>query len=355
MRPILLLLWPQLLRGELCVEVLIVGPPKSGTTALFSALVGSGVKELYYFNDDERYAGGDYAKLLDCDAKLVVDATPLYLVNAIALERAARTVPWTKWIALAREPVDRAYSHYNMLCRFEVAQQRRLRLDATPSSSFEVTIEPEVLCYENHSSYDACVGTPIAGSLAELDKKGKLQYFGSRDGLLSVGVLAPQIQRALKLHSQLIVVSQRALFDDGPATVAAILKALGRPNDPISSVRRYESLSDHTEFGDHPDTAFQGHRHRIDSPTLARLDALLAQPNRDLADLLLSPCGDDIREGNLLAIGFQKHDQHWLSRSSLLNDESGSPPDTCAATSSGDNSENSDTRETSQREESVVV
>jgi len=235
--------------------------------------------------------------------------------SPIGAAAALRTT--TTWIALLREPVDRAFSHYNMLRRFEVGQARRERRALAPSSSFEAAIEPEVRCYEAQANrslaeaFDVCLATPVAGSFASLEKKGKLKYLGSLNGLLSVGVVAPQLRRAKGLHDELLVVSQRALFDDGEAVVDAVLGALpGKKKNTertAGPVKRYESLSDHADFGLHDGATFLGHRSRIDAATLARLDGLLERHTRELADLLLSPTTD------IVSLGLH-HDRHWLHR-----------------------------------------
>ena len=261
---------------EVCVEVLILGAPKAGTTALFAALSdGEAAKELYFFNDDEAFAKGPthYRRLLGCDHKrgLYVDATPLYLVDAVALSRAFGMAPRAVWIVNVREPVDRAYSHYNMLQRFETAEWRRRGFKGN-SSSFEETIAEEINCYEKRSGdsvlsiFEACVATPLGGSLRDLFVARKLKYFGARNGLLSVGLMAPQIQRAQNIirRGGLLVVSQRALYDDGENVVNAVLTFLGKTEPERRPVKRYESLSDHAAFDLHADAGkFQGHRKRI--------------------------------------------------------------------------------------------
>ena len=47
-----------------------------------------------------------------------VDGSPMYLAHPVALGRAARAAPWAYWVVLLRDPVDRAFSHFNMLTRF---------------------------------------------------------------------------------------------------------------------------------------------------------------------------------------------------------------------------------------------
>ncbi len=104
-------------------SVLIIGAQKGGTTSLFNYLVRHPDvlppfgKEIHYF--DLHYARGvqwyrgrfPYGYRLR-GGVLTLDASPYYLVHPHAPERAARLLPDTKLIALLRNPVDRAFSHY---------------------------------------------------------------------------------------------------------------------------------------------------------------------------------------------------------------------------------------------------
>jgi hypothetical protein len=104
-------------------SVLIIGAQRSGTTSLFNYLaqhpdvrVPLG-KEIHYF--DLHYARGlawyrgrfPYARRLRGGA-LTLDASPYYLLHPLAPERAAGLLPEVKLIALLRNPIERAVSHY---------------------------------------------------------------------------------------------------------------------------------------------------------------------------------------------------------------------------------------------------
>jgi Sulfotransferase domain len=98
---------------------LIIGAPKCGTTSLAYWLMDHPEvhmppeKELYFF-DAEFERGPDWyrARLNGTGSRAVGEATPAYLATAEAPERIASFVPQTRLIALLRDPVDRAYSHY---------------------------------------------------------------------------------------------------------------------------------------------------------------------------------------------------------------------------------------------------
>lgn len=104
-------------------SALIVGTQKGGTTSLFKYLVlhpdvlPPAAKEPHYF--DLHYERGvhwyrarfPYLSRLRGGA-LTLEASPYYLAHPLAPERAAGLLPTAKIIALLRNPVDRAYSHY---------------------------------------------------------------------------------------------------------------------------------------------------------------------------------------------------------------------------------------------------
>jgi hypothetical protein len=103
----------------------IIGAPRSGTTSLAHSLsqhpevfVTMQVKELHFFDTNfdrgldwyrQQFSGADAAA-----AKAAGEATPTYMYDETAMSRMAETVPDARLIAILRNPVDRAYSHYWM-------------------------------------------------------------------------------------------------------------------------------------------------------------------------------------------------------------------------------------------------
>jgi hypothetical protein len=121
-------------------DFLLVGAPKSGTTALHVALARhpqlclSHVKEPKYFLvDGPPPTGGgpgdaktyseyvwkreEYGTLWDhaTPGQLCGESTTLYLQDPTAHERIQKTVPDAKLIAVLRDPVDRAHSNWSHL------------------------------------------------------------------------------------------------------------------------------------------------------------------------------------------------------------------------------------------------
>ncbi len=104
-------------------DVIIVGAMRSGTTSLFRWLADhpevfmAPDKELQFF--DEHYDRGlswYAAHFADgLDTRIVGEGTPNYLYDSHAIHRIATDLPSVKVLAVLRSPVDRAYSHYQML------------------------------------------------------------------------------------------------------------------------------------------------------------------------------------------------------------------------------------------------
>ncbi len=109
------------------VDFLIAGAQKSGTTVLYSYLkkhpnlcMGNG-KELHFFDREHHFQSDtvDYspyhqAFTPDENALLFGEATPIYLYWEPAAKRICDYNPEMKFIIILRNPIDRAYSQWNM-------------------------------------------------------------------------------------------------------------------------------------------------------------------------------------------------------------------------------------------------
>jgi hypothetical protein len=98
---------------------LIVGAPKCGTSSLARWLEQHPQvymvpeKELHFFTGYWEQGLDWYEACFQPNGEpLVGEASPAYLANHTAHERMASIVPDAKLIAMVRNPVDRAYSHY---------------------------------------------------------------------------------------------------------------------------------------------------------------------------------------------------------------------------------------------------
>ncbi|HXE80307.1 MAG TPA: sulfotransferase domain-containing protein [Vicinamibacterales bacterium] len=100
---------------------LIVGAQKAGTTSLADLLrrhprIGmASTKEVHYFDRQRDYGLRWYTSRFRrvADRPVRFEATPNYMYAPVALPRMARVLPDTvRFVAILRDPVDRAYSHY---------------------------------------------------------------------------------------------------------------------------------------------------------------------------------------------------------------------------------------------------
>jgi hypothetical protein len=124
-------------RGRLLPDFVIIGAAKAGTTSLYGWLSQhpfvspATTKEVHYF-DYEHFRGIDWYRShfplqVDCDAFaeqhgrpfLTGEASPSYISHQWAPERLARVLPEVKLLVTLRDPVDRAYSQYQMSRREE--------------------------------------------------------------------------------------------------------------------------------------------------------------------------------------------------------------------------------------------
>jgi hypothetical protein len=199
-------------------DFIIIGTQRGGTTSLYRYLsehpeIGAALrKEVHYF---DRY----YDKGLDWylahfpeagQAPVVGEASPYYLFHPAVPERVRAAIPRGKFIALLRNPVDRAYSQYQMKVRhgFE-------------SLSFEEAIAAE---RERLSSSD----DPLSSAWRH-------HYYLGR------GLYLDQLQRWLTVfpREQLLIVKSEEMFEEPGRIVQQTLAFLGLP--PRSS-RRYKAF-----------------------------------------------------------------------------------------------------------------
>jgi hypothetical protein len=149
-------------------SLLILGAQRSGSTSLFNYLVQHPDvlpplgKEIHYF--DLHYQRGlnwyrgrfPYAHRLG-GGTLTLDASPYYLLHPLAPERAARLVPGAKLVALLRNPVERALSHYQHEVRGgreSLPFERAIEQEAERLSGEEERLRSDPTYYSfNHHRY----------------------------------------------------------------------------------------------------------------------------------------------------------------------------------------------------------
>jgi hypothetical protein len=239
-------------------DFLILGAQKAGTTALYAYLrqhpdvTGPVWKEVSFF--DRHWARGDawyrgnFPLRVRARGAAVGEASPSYLFHPLAPERVRALVPGARLIALLRNPVDRAFSHF----------QHEVALGREPLS-FEDALDRE--------------DERMDGELERM--RADPRYFSRawwNHTYVARGRYAEQLERWLASfpREQLLVVVTDDLRDDADATYRRVLDFLGvQPRSldaypPVFS-RDYEPMA---------------------AETRARLSADFSEPNRRLAELL---------------------------------------------------------------------
>jgi hypothetical protein len=207
-------------------DYLIIGAQRGGTTSLYWSLcrnphIGkSRKKEAHFFdlNYDrgmswyKRYFPTRLARLWAQrrvgKPYLIGEASPYYLVNPLVPARVRDKLPSVKLIVLLRNPVDRAYSHFQ--------QQRGL---GNETLSFEEAIERE---------------------LSMLEHKSPSSLFYRKFSYLVRGIYVDQLERwhSFFPREQMLILKSEDFFRDPASTERAVCEFLGVPARQGAKYRR---------------------------------------------------------------------------------------------------------------------
>ena len=243
-------------------DFLIIGAQRAGTTSLYKyleehpsvapPLLGKGA---HFF--DTNFAKGEtwYRSHFPTRVHkrysrkpLTGEGSPYYLFHPCAPRRVAETLPDAKLIAILRDPVARAYSHY----WHEVAR-------GFESLPFEEAIdrEPERLAGEE----ERIRADPAYNSFNH-------QHYS----YLARGFYADQLETWYSLvpRDQLLVISSEQFFADPDRTYGQVLDFLGLP---CMALRDYEAFNPR----EYP---------RMEEQTERRLARHFSEPNARLYELL---------------------------------------------------------------------
>jgi hypothetical protein len=205
---------------------LIIGTQKGGTTSLFNYLVAHpdvlppANKEphffdLYYANGVRWYRGRFPFRHRLPSGGLTLEATPFYMAHPLAPERAAQLLPDAKLVALLRNPIDRAYSHYHFN-----------RLGAEEPLSFDEAIEREP--------------ERLAGEEERLHEEPEYTSYNFRTySYLRRGQYVDQLRRWVEHfpRSSLLVLQSEQLFRDPAGGTAIVQQFLGLRPHVLQSYR----------------------------------------------------------------------------------------------------------------------
>ena len=220
-------------------DFLIIGVAKGGTTSLYDALIQHpGVapaarKEVYYF--DRWYERGlpwyrshfpTARTMRQCAARsqgvsLTGEATPCYMIHPHVPRRIRAVLPGVRLIVLLRNPVERAYSFWQM-------QYRR----GHEGLGFEAALD--------------CEEARLAG---EWEKMLADERYNShthhRYSYLCRGHYADQLERwfAVFPREQFLILKSETLYADPAGTLDHVYRFLGLPAPPAAVASRYKRVN----------------------------------------------------------------------------------------------------------------
>jgi hypothetical protein len=240
-------------------DFLVIGAQKAGTTSLHRYLRQTEglwlppAKELHYFDRHHARGPGWYrAHFPLAVADVVVgEATPFYLLDPRVPARAAALAPDLRLVAVLRDPVARAYSHFH--------HSRSVGREPLTDVREAVEREPD----RTDAAWESFVGS--AGP-----PPPELDWFT----YLRRGRYAPQLARWWEQFEpeQLLVLTTEDLENDPGAAVGRVRGHLGLPPQWSTPVR----------FDRH----YPGGHGGMDEGTARHLRAVLAEDVAELEELL---------------------------------------------------------------------
>jgi hypothetical protein len=219
-------------------NLLILGAQKGGTSALHECLGAHPEvfmtleKELHYFYSDGRRLSGDVPVrplnrrwLRACfdhekarGAKWCGESTPYYLFHPLVPARVARELPRVRCIVLLRDPVERAFSHYRMMRRFErEGQSRRWGCEDAETFGEAIARESQRLAGEE----EKLLADPQYWSLEHM-----------HHSYLARGFYHAQLTRWLRVlpEDRFLVIRSEIFFDDPARALGSVAAFLGIEN-----------------------------------------------------------------------------------------------------------------------------
>jgi hypothetical protein len=239
-------------------DFLILGAQKAGTTALYAylrrhpSITGPSWKEVSYF--DRHYARGEawyrgnFPNVVRARGALVGEASPSYLFHPLGPKRVKELVPEARLVALVRNPVDRALSHYH----------------------HEVALGREPLSFE-----DALAAEEERLKGEEERLRSDPRYFSRAwwsHTYKARGRYAEQLERWLEIfpRGQLLILPSEELLAEPERAHAQVLEFLGAPPHRLDAYPR----------------VFEQRYEAMKPETRVELAEYFAEPNRELYELL---------------------------------------------------------------------
>lgn len=269
----------QKLRGKLFfgssnrIDLIIIGAQKCGTTALFEflnshqKLIGSDQKEINFFNNDENYKMGiDYYHGFFPKRKnglIYFEASPSYLQdnNYVSCERIYEYNSEIKMIVMLRNPIERAFSAFNMY-------RKKWKLNEDWFDSWKIP-EREYIQrdYRDYESFNYFINHEL-----DVISKGK----NIEAPVLNTGKYVDHIEKYFKIFNP----TQFLIIDSS--------NLLTNTHKELNRVLSFLKINEKTSWS-FPDgqKIFEGkYEEDIDSITLSKLIAYYKPPNDKLYTLI---------------------------------------------------------------------
>lgn len=219
-------------------DFLIIGAMKSGTSTLFAMLcqhpgvLRPAAKELHYFSNPRNYRRGEawYRGCFPPPSALAAseralgyrpvtgEATPAMSLPEYA-ERAARLLPEARLVVTLRNPVDRAYSHYQHMALAAIPDRR----------AFEDALEQEVALLEQ--------GLQITQDSTRSHRRRLHNY-----GYLNRGHYVEHLAHWLRHYprERLLILNFDTWRNDARSAATRAAQFLGLPSHDYAAVRANE-------------------------------------------------------------------------------------------------------------------
>jgi hypothetical protein len=228
-------------------DFLIIGAARSGTTSLYEYLIQhpsviSGIGKEVYFFDKEFKKGINWYKSFfptkstksKLEKKLqtkcvTCEATPRYLYHPSSPKRVFEILPNAKFIILLRNPIDRAYSHYQM----------------------EVSSGNEKLSFDNAINEEKNRISTDMERMTNDENFYSINFY--RKSYLTRGIYVDQIKRWFKYfpRNQFLIIQSEDLYSDTPKIYSDVLNFLNLPKFELDSfkahrMRKYSDINSET-------------------------------------------------------------------------------------------------------------
>jgi hypothetical protein len=214
---------------------LVIGAQKAGTTTVYDNLIKhpqvlpADIKEVHFFDNNWAKGPNWYRAHFDLKSKLcgargsagegasvTGEASPYYLFHPLVPARVKQICPKVKLIAIFRNPVDRAYSHYHH-------EKRKMR----EPLSFEEALEQEEQRLAGEE--ERILGRTVTSSFAH-------QHYSYK----ARGEYARQMRRWLEYfpREQFLLLESGALNRDFTGTFARVYDFLGLAHQDLPAPKR---------------------------------------------------------------------------------------------------------------------